>query len=74
MYGFIRNLNRNQGLFVEGPAFIVSLVIAELCYKFHSFTLECVGFMATWLVISAIASWATAPLLRACPAVPLRTE
>jgi hypothetical protein len=27
-----------------------SLVVAELFYKFHSFTLECLAFLATWYV------------------------
>jgi hypothetical protein len=30
---------------------LVSLVIAELFYKFHSFTLECLAFLATWYVL-----------------------
>jgi hypothetical protein len=25
-------------------------VVAELFYKFHSFTLECLAFLATWYV------------------------
>ena len=33
------------------PTGAVALVIAELFYKFHSFTLECVAFLATWLVL-----------------------
>ena len=28
-------------------------MIAELFYKFHSFTLECAGFLATWFVLDA---------------------
>jgi hypothetical protein len=34
-----------------------ALVLAELLYKFHSFTLEAVAFLATWFVLSALASW-----------------
>jgi hypothetical protein len=30
-----------------------SLFVAELFYKFHSFTLECVAFLATWYVLDA---------------------
>jgi len=31
-----------------------SLVIAELLFKFHSFTLETLAFLATWGVIDAV--------------------
>lgn len=34
-----------------------SLLIAELFYKFHSFTLEAVAFLATWYVLSAGRAW-----------------
>ena len=36
----------------ELPALGISLVIAEVFYKFHSFTLECVAFLATWYGMS----------------------
>lgn len=32
------------------PAFAVSLVIAEYFFKFGSFTLECLAFIALWYV------------------------
>jgi len=32
---------------------IGSVVIAEMLYKFHSFSLECLAFLATWYVLSA---------------------
>ena len=38
----------------SGPA-LLALVIAEVFFKFHSFTLECVAFFATWYVLSWIA-------------------
>jgi len=31
--------------------FLVAFLIAELFYKFHSFTLECAAFLATWFVL-----------------------
>jgi hypothetical protein len=37
-----------------GPSGIVALAIAELFYKFHSFTLEGVAFLATWYVADAL--------------------
>lgn len=47
MYTAMRDLGRK---FVadEAPAFAVAFVVAELFYKFHSFTLECLAFLATW--------------------------
>jgi hypothetical protein len=36
------------------PALAISFVIAELFYKFHSFTLECGAFLATWFALDAI--------------------
>lgn len=38
----------------EIPSAAGALVLAELFYKFHSFTLECLAFLATWLVIGSV--------------------
>jgi hypothetical protein len=38
----------------QAPILAASLVIAELFYKFHSFTLECIAFLATWYVLDAL--------------------
>ena len=32
----------------------VSFAVAEAFYKFHSFTLECLAFLATWYVADAL--------------------
>ncbi len=32
----------------QAPTLGTSLLLAELFYKFHSFTLECLAFLATW--------------------------
>ena len=29
-------------------------MMAELFYKFHSFSLECAAFLATWFVLDAL--------------------
>ncbi|MCP4285353.1 MAG: hypothetical protein GY792_13010 [Gammaproteobacteria bacterium] len=44
----------NQLLLEQLPVFVTSLLIAELFYKFHSFTLECVAFLATWYVLDGV--------------------
>lgn len=41
-------------LTTEAPSLICSIVIAELFFKWHSFTLECLGFLATWYCLSAL--------------------
>jgi hypothetical protein len=38
----------------QGPALLLSLVIAELFYKFHSFLLETGAFLVTWFVIDFV--------------------
>lgn len=40
----------------ELPAGLAAWVVAELFYKFHSFTLECAAFLGTWYVIGALFS------------------
>ena len=52
MYTLIRQVGVRQSLLGEAPSIALSMVVAELFYKFHSFTLECVAFLATWLVVS----------------------
>jgi len=39
---------------MQAPALLASFVIAELFYKFHSFTLECLAFLATWFAIDVV--------------------
>ena len=39
-------------LWKEAPSLAISILAAELFYKFHSFTLECLAFLATWVVVS----------------------
>ncbi len=51
MYTLIRSVPLRQLLLQQVPSLAISLVIAELFYKFHSFTLECAAFLATWYVI-----------------------
>jgi hypothetical protein len=53
MYSLIRSMTLRQGLTQELPALAASLLLAELFYKFHSFTLECGAFLATWFVLDA---------------------
>ena len=36
--------------------FVVAFVIAELFYKFRSFSLECIAFLVTWAILSYVQS------------------
>jgi hypothetical protein len=54
MYSLVRILPVARLLREQVPAFLLAFVIAELFYKFHSFTLETLAFLATWGVIDAV--------------------
>lgn len=56
MYSYVKHVGVPTFLVREAPAFLASFVIAELFYKFHSFTLECAAFLATWYALSWIQS------------------
>ena len=59
MYTLIRSIPASQLLREQLPALVASFVIAELAYKFHSFTLECLAFLVTWFVIDGVISLIT---------------
>ena len=54
MYTLIRLIPVKRLLLEQAPALAVSFAIAEAFYKFHSFTLECLAFLATWYVADAV--------------------
>ena len=56
MYTLIRRSSVRALWVVQGPALLASLVVAEFFYKFHSFTLECLAFLATWAAIDWVIS------------------
>jgi hypothetical protein len=56
MHTLIEGLGLVETLRAELPWLMASMVIAEFFYKFHSFTLECVAFLATWYALSRIAA------------------
>jgi hypothetical protein len=57
MYQLIKSRGLSKALAQEGPAATSALGVAELFYKFHSFTLECLAFLATWYAFSLAFSW-----------------
>jgi hypothetical protein len=61
MFALISSLSRSQ-LAQQVPVLGISIVIAEVFYKFHSFTLEVAAFLATWYVVDALVSRVAVPL------------
>jgi hypothetical protein len=46
---------RTDGRFVRRLfGFVPSLVIAEIFYRLHTFTIECLAFLLTWLVLDVL--------------------
>jgi hypothetical protein len=41
----------------QAPALTIAWLCAEMFYKFHSFTLECAAFLATWFVVDLCIQW-----------------
>ena len=64
MFTLLRSLTLRRFLVEQLPALVIAWVIAELFYKFHSFSLECAAFLLTWLVLDALIQglrWLLAP-------------
>lgn len=59
MFTLVRSLPLRQLLLAQAPILALSLVIAELFYKFGSFTLECIAFLATWYFLDLAANFLT---------------
>jgi hypothetical protein len=53
MYTMTRSVPLRDLVLEQAPTLAVTIVIAELFYKFHSFTLECLAFLATWYLLDA---------------------
>lgn len=53
MYSLIRSIPLRELLLEQVPALGTSLLITELFFKLHSFTLECLAFLGMWYVFDA---------------------
>ena len=60
MMTHLRSLSPLGILYLEAPPLVVSLVIAECFFKFHSFTLEALAFIGVWYALSSLYGWALA--------------
>lgn len=56
MYSMTRSIPLRNLLWTQAPALAGSVLVAEFFYKFHSFTLECCAFLATWYLFDALIS------------------
>lgn len=65
MYTLLKSLKGRIVVAEQIGVLLASFVIAELFYKFHSFTLECAAFLATWYVLDLLVNRAHALLARA---------
>jgi hypothetical protein len=50
MYTLSQSMPFRRFLLEQGVPLTLSFIIAELFYKFHSFTLECLAFLVTWYI------------------------
>ncbi|MEZ4431064.1 MAG: hypothetical protein R3F65_01540 [bacterium] len=54
MFTLLRVLPARRLALEQAPAIALAWLLAEVFYKFHSFTLECAAFLATWFAFDAI--------------------
>ena len=53
MYTLLRNASLGTLLSTQAPALLIAFVTADLFFKWKSFALECLGFLALWFVLDA---------------------
>lgn len=54
MYTLIRSITTRSIAFQQLLSFAIAFGVAELFYKFHSFVLETLAFLATWFVLDFV--------------------
>jgi hypothetical protein len=62
MYTLLRLLSVKRLTYEQLPTLTLAWIIAELFFKFHSFTLECGAFLATWLMLDVLVQEVVRPL------------
>jgi len=67
MFTLIRMLPLRLLLAEQLPALLGAWLIAELFYRFHSFSLECGAFLLTWLAFDGIVQLAKRLFVRPEP-------
>jgi hypothetical protein len=56
MFSMIKELGVQVALKREAAPFLIAFLTAEFFFKFKSFALECLGFLAVWFVLSYLQS------------------
>ncbi len=69
MFTMFRNQSVGALLGTQLPPFLIAFIAAELFFKWKSFALECLGFLALWFVLDA-AYTGIRSLLRKSSAAP----
>lgn len=59
MYTLFKSISWKRIGTEQFPAILGAWIIAEMFYKFHSFTLECLAFLATWFVFDMLIQLST---------------
>lgn len=54
LFQFLRFIAASDLFLRQLPVFLLSLLIADRWYKFHSFLLETGAFLVSWFVIDAV--------------------
>ena len=53
MFSLIKDLGVRIALKQEAIPFLIAFAVAEFFFKFKSFALECLAFLAVWFVLSS---------------------
>jgi len=56
MFSLVKELGLRVAVKREAVPFIIAFATAEFFFKFKSFALECVAFLAVWYVLSFVQS------------------
>lgn len=54
MYAAIREIGIRRFAVEQAPQLLATWLIAELWYKWGSFTLELIGFLGTWVLLDYV--------------------
>ena len=56
MFSLIKDLGLRLAMRQEAVPFLIAFAIAEFFFKFKSFALECIAFLAVWFLLSFLQS------------------
>ena len=56
MFSLIKDLGVRIAVKQEAIPFLITFGVAEFFFKFKSFALECIAFLAVWFVLSFLQS------------------